>query len=135
MQFSILLIPLSAAAPLYYPFHTVSLYLLDRNQYKEPAPLPSFPSKNPYKGTRKLEDEEKIPAEVKKQYVDKILNLVLYDAEDCQALRNFEPIISSTHCIFAKKSVIWGASDYDRKLTVGEELAVWCIMYMCCPCP
>lgn len=98
--------------------------MLDRNQCKEPAPLPSFPSKNPYKGTRKVEDEEKIPDEVKKQYVDKILNLVLYDAEDCQALRNFEPIISSTHCIFAKKSVIWGARDYDRKLTIGEELDI-----------
>lgn len=104
-----------------YPLYSVSLYLLDRNQYKEPVPIPSFPAKNPYKGTRKLEDEEKIPDEVKKQYMDKILNLVLYDAEDCQALRNFEPIISNTHCIFAKKSVIWGARDYDRNLTVGEQ--------------
>ena len=104
--------------------------MLDRNQYKEPARVPSFPAKNPYKGTRKLEDEEKIPDEVKKQYVDKILNLVLYDAEDCQALRNFEPIISNTHCIFAKKSVIWGARDYDRNLTVGKECAYVCSYLM-----
>ena len=98
----------------------VSLYLLDRNQYKVPPLVPSFPAKNPYKGTRKLKDEESIPSETKQQYVDKILNFVLYDAEDCQALRNFEPVMSNTHCIFAKKSVIWGARDYDRKLTVGE---------------
>ena len=99
----------------------VSLYLLDRNQYNAPPPTPLFPAKNPYKGSRKLNDEDKVSSEVKAQYVEKILNLVLYDAENCQALTNFEPIMSNTHCIFAKKSVIWGARDYDRTMTVGKK--------------
>ena len=104
----------------------VSFYLLDRNQYKEPPPTPSFPNKNPYKGSRKLKDEDQVSPEVKEQYVEKILNLVLYDAENCQALRDFEPIMSNTHCIFAKKSVIWGARDYDATMTVGELGVLWC---------
>ena len=68
-----------------------------------------------------MKDEDKVSPEVREQYVEKILNLVLYDAENCPALRNFEPVMSNTHCIFAKKSVIWGAKDYNTNLTVGEE--------------
>lgn len=59
-------------------------------------------------------------SEVREQYVERIINLVLYDAENCQALKNFEPIMSNTHCIFAKKSVVWGAKDYDTTRTVGK---------------
>ena len=94
---------------------------MDPNQYAEPPPTPAFPVKNPYKGSRKLKDEDKVSPEVREQYVEKILNLVLYDAENCPALGNFEPVMSNTHCIFAKKSVIWGAKDYNTNLTVGEE--------------
>ena len=101
-------------------FLAVSFYLLDRNPYKEPAPTSLFPAKNPYKGSRKLKDEDHVSAEVREQYVERIINLVLYDAENCQALKNFEPIMSNTHCIFAKKSVVWGAKDYDTTRTVGK---------------
>lgn len=101
-------------------FLAVSFYLLDRNPYKEPAPTPLFTAKNPYKGSRKLKDEDQVSPEVREQYVERIINLVLYDAENCQALKNFEPIMSNTHCIFAKKSVVWGAKDYDTTRTVGK---------------
>lgn len=67
-----------------------------------------------------MKDESKIPPEVREKYTEQILDLVLYDAEECQALREFEPVKMNTHCIFARKSILWGSRDYDRSLSVGE---------------
>ena len=98
---------------------------MDRNLYKEPVPTLPFPAKNPYKGSHKLKDEDHVSPEVREQYVERIIDLVLYDAENCQALKNFEPIMSNTHCIFAKKSVVWGAKDYDTTRTIGKAYILY----------
>lgn len=75
-----------------------------------------------------MKDEEKVPAEVQRQYAATILDLVLYDVEDCQALRNFEPVKANTHCIFSKNSVLWGARDYDPELTLGKCVCGLCVL-------
>ena len=99
---------------------SVSLYVLDRNAYEEkPKPEP-FPGKNPYKGKRRVRDESKIPAAVQEKCMQQVLDLVLYDAEECRALRDFETVKMNTHCTFAKKAILWGAQDYDRSLSLGE---------------
>ena len=66
-----------------------------------------------------MKDESKIPADVQEKYTRLILDHVLYDAEECQVLRDFEPVKMNTHCIFAKKSILWGARDYDKYLSLG----------------
>lgn len=66
-----------------------------------------------------MKDKEKVPVEILSEYSRKILELVLYDVENCQALRNFARVKDHTDCIFAKKSILWGAQDYDQELSVG----------------
>ena len=96
----------------------VSLYVLDRNLYnKDPSSGQGDP--NPYRRHRRVKDEEKVPAEIWNQYAGQILDLVLYDVEDCAALRNFAAVKNETPCIFAKRSTLWGARDYDKDLTLG----------------
>lgn len=75
--------------------------------------------KNPYKGKRRVKDENKIPQDIRDKYSQIILDLILYDAEECQALREFEPVKMNTHCIFAKKSILWGAMDYNKAISLG----------------
>ena len=100
---------------------TVSLYVLDRNKYttKTDPTSNNLQLKNPYKGKRRVRDEDKIPADVRDKYTQLILDVVLYDAEGGRTLREFEPVKMNTHCIFAKKSILWGARDYDRALSLG----------------
>lgn len=100
----------------------VSLYVLDRGSYIEPPKTEQFLGGNPYKRKRRVQDEGKIPLDVRDKYVEKILDLVLYDHENCQALSNFEVIKRNTHCIFSKKSFLWGAHDYDRSLTIEQNV-------------
>ena len=103
-------------------FCAVSLYILDRNSYNKPAAKPEkFEDYNPFRRHKQVKDEDKIPSDVREKYSRSVLDLVLYDMEDCQALRNFEPVKNNTHCIFSKKSVLWGARDYDTELTLGEN--------------
>ena len=100
----------------------VSLYVLDRNKY-QPKPNQqsnAFSVKNPYKGRRRVKDETKIPPDIQEKYTELILDQVLYNAEECQALRDFEPVKINTHCIFARKSILWGSKDYDKSLSVGQ---------------
>ena len=97
--------------------------MLDRNKYQTKPNQQSNTSsvKNPYKGTRRVKDESNIPPDVRERYTDRILDLVLYDAEETRALREFEPFKMSTHCIFARKSILWGSRDYHKSLSVGED--------------
>ncbi len=99
----------------------VSLYILDRNSYSTASekPMP-FPGKNPYKGKKRIKDEDKISPELKEKFVEQILDLVLYDVENCAALRNFDVIQQNTHCTFAKRSMLWGSHDYDTSMTLGK---------------
>ena len=99
-------------------FTPVSLYVLDRNKYQTKSTA-SFSIKNPYKGKRRVKDESKIPHDVHEKYSQLILDLVLYDAEECQALRDFESVKMNTDCIFAKNSILWGAMDYDKTVSLG----------------
>ena len=98
---------------------SVSLYLLDRNHFTE-KPQEIFPGTNPYKRKRRVKDEDRVPPNIREKFTEQILDLVLYDVENCQALRDFEPVKMNTHCIFAKKSILWGACDYDQSLSVGK---------------
>lgn len=101
----------------------VSLYVLDRNRYSPKPSLDPFRI-NPYKRKRRVRDEEKVSPSVREKYIEQILDLVLYDVENCQTLTDFEPVKMNTECIFAKKSRIWGACDYDRTLSVGKQATV-----------
>ena len=105
-------------------FFAVSLYVLDRNQYNKPEPKVAGTT-NPYRRHKRVKDEEKVPVEIWEKYAREILDLVLYDVENCEALTNFEPVKSNTHCIFSKGSVLWGAQDYDMTLTIGENMQLW----------
>ncbi|CAI8010840.1 hypothetical protein GBAR_LOCUS7097 [Geodia barretti] len=102
----------------------VSLYVLDRNKYQTKPNQQSNTSsvKNPYKGTRRVKDESNIPPDVREKYTDRILDLVLYEVEETRALREFEPIKMNTHCIFARKSILWGSRDYHKSLSVEENV-------------
>ena len=97
---------------------------MDRNRFIE-KPDETFPGTNPYKRKRRVKDEERIPPSIRKKFTEEILDLVLYDVENCRALRDFEPIKMNTHCIFAKKAILWGACDYDQSLSVGKTFIVY----------
>lgn len=103
-----------------------SLYLLDRSKYDKKRDADPFPDPQPYKQLKRIRDEEKIPAAVKETFVNQIVDFTLYDAENCQTKKNFEPIQMNTHCTFAKKAVLWGARDYDTSLSIGT--CVHCIL-------
>jgi len=75
---------------------------------------------NPYGKKKRVKEEESLPPEVVGKYVAGLLDFVRYDAEDCEAVRNFKVIQNSTHCTFSKGAKIWGARDYDSSLTIGE---------------
>ena len=102
----------------YIVHFAVSLYVLDRSKY-QPKPSITTNTRNPYKGKRRVKDESKIPQNVHEKYTQLILDLVLYDAEECRALRDFEPVKMNTHCIFARKAILWGARDYNKALPLG----------------
>ena len=74
-----------------------------------------------------MKDESKIPPSLHEQYSQLILDLVLYNAEDCQALRDFEPVQMNTHCVFAKKSILWGAMDYEKSISLGMYMYIHCM--------
>ena len=111
----------SIALTFSFLFIKASLYLLDRNKYdtKKVSSDP-FTDLKPYKQAKRIRDEDKIPAGVKETFVNQIVDFSLYDVENCQAVRNFEPVQMNTHCTFAKKAVLWGARDYDTSLSVGK---------------
>lgn len=100
----------------------VSLYILDRNRYSQPlqSNADPLPGSNPYKGKKRVRSEEKIPVEVHDKFTAEIVDFVLYNVEDNEAVRNFEEIKKNTHCIFSKKAVLWGAQDYDKELSLGK---------------
>lgn len=96
-----------------------SLYVLDRDKYSVTVPE-KRPAKNQFKGKRKIKDEDQISPQLRESFTNQILDLVLYDVEDCQALRNFEIIQRNTHCSFSKRAVLWGSHDYQKTVTVGK---------------
>ena len=67
-----------------------------------------------------MRDEANLPANVQEIYQQQILDLVLYDPEECKALRDFETVQMNTHCLFSKKAVLWGARDYEQSLSLGK---------------
>ena len=97
------------------------MYVLDRNKYTETTKQSLAFGGNPYRRKRRVKDDDKIPPEVTEKYVAQILDLVLYDVENNKAIADFEPVKMNTECIFALKSRIWGACDYDRSLSLGKN--------------
>jgi len=66
-------------------------------------------------------DADNIPDKIVKKYTESILNLVLYDAENCEAIDHFEVVKANTHCVFAKTAKLWGSHDYDPALSLAEN--------------
>ena len=97
--------------------------MLDRNKYISHDHLKQeqFPFQNPYKRKRRVKDEERLDLEVVNKYIGGILDLVLYDVENCEAVHNFQVIKNNTDCIFSKKAILWGAWDYDPELSIGKH--------------
>lgn len=71
---------------------------------------------------KRVADEEKISDDLKLSYTQRILDHVLYDVENCQALRNFDAVKMNTHCTFARTAVLWGARDYDNNLSIEANV-------------
>ena len=46
-----------------------------------------------------------------------------YDAEDCEALRRFAPVVKMSRCLFAKGARLWGSKDYDETLSLESNVA------------
>ena len=72
--------------------------------------------------THRVKDEINIPNDLVNRYASAILDYVLYDAENCQAVVNFDLIKSNTHCTFAKTARLWGARDYDHTLSLEANV-------------
>ena len=100
---------------------------MDRNQYNRPKPTPDPYSSdsNPYRKHRRVKDESKISPDLWKDYTVQILDMVLYDVENCETLRNFDPVKNNTHCTFSKTARLWGARDYDSQLSLGKRSACY----------
>ena len=79
---------------------------------------------------KRVKGEENLPDNIKNTYTQEILNHVLYDAENCQALRNFEQVKRNTHCTFARTAILWGARDYDMSLTLEANIERYSV-YSC----
>ena len=47
-----------------------------------------------------------VPANIVNKYTAEILDNVLYDAEKCLALEQFETVQVNTHCIFADIKIV-----------------------------
>ena len=92
--------------------------MLDRNQYN--GNKVNLELSNPYGKKKRVREEENLPPEIVSKYVQGLLDLVLYDVEECAAVNNFKPIQNNTHCLFSKKAKLWGAKDYDSDLTLGK---------------
>lgn len=92
--------------------------MLDRNHYTSQKKQ-VFPGGNPYRRHRRVQDEEAVPVEVRRRWVGQVLDQVLHDAEEGLTLREFEVIKRNTECIFASKSLLWGATDYQPSLSLG----------------
>ena len=75
-----------------------------------------------------MKDEDQIPASLNKKYTEMILDFVLYDVENNQALQNFELVKNNTHCIFSKRAVLWGCRDYNNALSLEGNV----IRYVAC---
>ena len=71
--------------------------------------------------------EEGVPDSLIQKYVTKVLDHVMYNVDDNQTLVHFEPVKANTHCIFSKTSVLWGARDWNPKLSLeaNVERSVW----------
>ena len=96
--------------------------MLDRNKYTESKQTEEvFKIHNPYSRKKRVKEEENLSPGVIKKYVEGVLDFVLYDVEDCEAVRNFKTIQNNTHCIFSNKAKLWGARDYDPELSLGKS--------------
>ena len=71
---------------------------------------------------RRIKDEDKISEGLKEKYIERILDYVLYDVENCQTLKDFEPVKFNTHCTFARTAVLWGAQDYQLDLSLEANV-------------
>ena len=109
---------------------------MDRNKYEKVSkPAEPLEIRNPYGKKKRVKEEDSLPPEVVGKYVAGLLDFVWYDAENCEAVRNFMVIQNSTHCTFSKGAKLWGARDYDPTLTIGKRfrfcvqkysLVLWC---------
>lgn len=63
-----------------------------------------------------------IPDKIVNKYTVEILDYVLYDAERCLAVEQFEQVKANTHCVFAKTAKLWGSHDYDIALSLEENV-------------
>lgn len=75
--------------------------------------------KNPFRGKIGL---AYLSAERESQVAEAVAELVLYDAQNVDSVRNFHVIKCSTECTFAKRSRIWGSPSYDDSLSLGKAV-------------
>jgi hypothetical protein len=73
---------------------------------------------NPLKGTGKGPISESVSHRIERA----ITEFVTYDAETTDSLRDFERIKSRTECIFAKRAKIWGSPNWNKTLSLDENI-------------
>ena len=74
-----------------------------------------------YKDNKTIDDNI-VPDKIVNKYTEEILDYVLYDAERCLAVEQFEPVKNNTHCVFAKTAKLWGSRDYDVALSLEDNV-------------
>lgn len=75
-------------------------------------------NENPYKGKKGKGFLSKDEAEK----INKLIaDLVVYDASSVASISRFNKIKMKTECTFAKRSKIWGSSDYDKSLSLENN--------------
>lgn len=89
--------------------------------------------KNPLKGKPQCTE---LKPELAEKVNKAIADLVTYDAEEADSLKDFNVVKANTECIFAKRSKIWGTPSWENDLSIEENifkiLPTFLKFTMCC---
>jgi len=52
-----------------------------------------------------------------------LIDSLRYDPTQSESVQRFYPVQMKTHCVFARKSLIWGTNNWDDSLSIEENVA------------
>ena len=76
--------------------------------------------RNPLRG--KPPESTLVSSELESKIEKTLYKLLTYEATSTESLQNFDVIKMNTECIFAKKSRLWGSSDWIPDTSVEENM-------------
>lgn len=68
------------------------------------------------------EDEPELSATGTKEEYEELLESLRYNPVQTEAVERFQPIQQNTHCVFARKSLVWSTNNWDDKLSIDENV-------------